>query len=205
MIGFRTSAGSYYVCGSQPYRRGMGCGPGVYVPQEGIETEVAGGVGNLLGICANPKGFLTEVNTELRRIWEEQTGHDPHAAARVGAIDAKIENIRRAIEDGLSDAAWANGRLKALLQERESLLGKAVVVGESPQIDIHAASEYRRRTEKVLKQGGAAEQKRLLRTWVSEVKLAPEQQQVEVTYRIPEPIMNGVVAGGGFEPPTSGL
>jgi len=72
------------------------------------------------------------------------------------------------------------------------------VVGESPQIDIRAASEYRRRTEKVLKQGGVAEQKRLLRTWVSEVTLAPEQQQVEMTYRIPEPIMNGLVAGAGF-------
>jgi len=74
------------------------------------------------------------------------------------------------------------------------------VVGESPQIDIRAASEYRRRTEKVLKQGGVAEQKRLLRTWVSEVTLAPEQQQVEMTYRIPEPIMNGLVAGAGFGP-----
>ena len=205
MIGFRTSAGSYYVCGSQPYRRGMGCGPGVYVPQEGIEAEVAEGMRDLLGICANPKGFLIEVNAELRRIWEEQTGHDPHAAARVQTIDGKIENIRRAIEDGLSDAAWANTRLKALLQDRTDLLAKTVVVGESPQIDIQAASEYRRHTEKVLKQGGAAEQKRLLRTWVSEVKLAPEQQQVEMTYRIPEPIMNGVVAGAGFEPATSGL
>ena len=197
MIGFRTSAGSYYVCGSQPYRRGMGCGAGVYVPQDGIEADVAEGMRCLLGICANPKGFLTEVNAELRRIWEEQSGHDPRAAARVHAIDAKTENIRRAIEDGLSDAAWANARLKALLQEREALLAKAVVVGESPQIDIQAASRYRRRTEKVLSEGRVVDQKRLLRTWVSEVKLAPEQQQVEMTYRIPEPIMNGVVAGAG--------
>ena len=205
MIGFRTSAGSYYVCGSQPYRRGMGCGPGVYVPQDGVEAEVAEGVSNLLGICANPKGFLNEVNAELRRMWEEQSGHDPHAAARVQAIDAKIENIRRAIEDGLSDAAWANTRLNALVQERESLLGKSVVTGEPPRIDVQTASEYRRHTEKVLSQGQPAERKRLLRTWVSEVKLAPEQQQVEMTYRIPEPIMNGVVAGAGFEPATSGL
>ena len=205
MIGFRTSEGTYYVCGSQPYRRGMGCGPGVYVPQEGIETDVAEGVRDLLGICAGPKGFLTEVNAELRRIWEQQTGHDPRAASRVEAIDGKIENIRRAIEDGLSDAAWANRRLKALLQERESLLDKAVVGGEAPQIDLRAASEYRRRMEKTLRQGEMVERKRLLRTWVSEIKLAPEQQQVEMTFRIPEPIMNGVVAGAGFEPATSGL
>ncbi|MFB3881108.1 MAG: hypothetical protein ACE149_07585 [Armatimonadota bacterium] len=46
----------------------------------------------------------------------------------------------------------------------------------------------------------AAEQKRLLRTWVSEVRLAPEQQQIEITCRIPEPIMNGMVAEAGFVP-----
>jgi len=152
-------------------------------------------VRRLLGFCANPNGVLTEVNAELRRIWEEETGHDPYAGARVEAIDGKIANIRRAIEDGLSDAAWANTRLKALLHERESLVGTAVAVGEPPQIDIRAASEYRRRTEKTLKHGEMVERKRLLRTWVSEVKLPPEQQQVEVTYRIPEPVMNGMVAG----------
>ena len=27
MIGFHTGSGYYYVCGSQPYRKGMGCGP----------------------------------------------------------------------------------------------------------------------------------------------------------------------------------
>jgi hypothetical protein len=30
------------------------------------------------------------------------------------------------------------------------------------------------------------------------MKLAPERQQVEMTYRIPEPTMNGVVAGAGL-------
>jgi hypothetical protein len=29
MIGFHTDGRFYYVCGSQPYRSGMGCGPGV--------------------------------------------------------------------------------------------------------------------------------------------------------------------------------
>jgi hypothetical protein len=46
--------------------------------------------------------------------------------------------------------------------------------------------------------GEPAERKRLLRTWVQEVKLAPERLEVEITYQIPEPVMNGVVAGAGF-------
>jgi len=49
-----------------------------------------------------------------------------------------------------------------------------------------------------LAQGEPGERKRLLRTWVQEMKLAPDRLEVEITYRIPEPIMNGVVAGAGF-------
>jgi hypothetical protein len=29
--------------------------------------------------------------------------------------------------------------------------------------------------------------------------------QAEITYRLPEPILKTNLAGGGFEPPTSGL
>ena len=51
----------------------------------------------------------------------------------------------------------------------------------------------------------AQEKKQLLRTWVAEIELAPEKLEVEITYRLPEPIMNTKVAGAGFEPATSGL
>ena len=43
------------------------------------------------------------------------------------------------------------------------------------------------------------EQKQIIRTWMSEMKLAPERLEVEMTYRIPEPVMHSVVAGAGFE------
>ena len=54
MTGFKTSSEFYYVCGSQPYRKGMGCGPGVYVPQAQVEAEVLEGLKGLLGVCTDP-------------------------------------------------------------------------------------------------------------------------------------------------------
>jgi hypothetical protein len=53
-----------------------------------------------------------------------------------------------------------------------------------------------RQTEKVLSRGDACERKRLMRAWVQEMKLAPERLEVEITYRIPEPIMNRLGSGG---------
>jgi hypothetical protein len=54
---------------------------------------------------------------------------------------------------------------------------------------------YRRDAEKVFQHGEPAERKRLLRNWVQEVRLKPDILEVSISYRIPEPVMNGVVAG----------
>jgi hypothetical protein len=205
MIGFRNETNCYYVCGSQPYRKGLGCGAGVYVPQKQIESEVLGGLRDVVGVCADVKGFTRRVNNELRQLWEASDGLRPDAGDRIAAIDRKIENIRRAVEEGLNDANWANTRLQELLTERKALLAAVAGSGKAPQIDAETAMEYRRQTEKLFRQGEPGERKRLLRSWVQEVKLMPEALEVSISYRLPESVMNGLVAGGGFEPPTFGL
>ncbi len=59
--------------------------------------------------------------------------------------------------------------------------------------------------DETIEYGDKEVQKRLVRLAVKEMKLAPDDLHVETTYKLPEPIMNTMVAGGGFEPPTSGL
>ncbi|HEY6289982.1 MAG TPA: recombinase family protein [Terriglobia bacterium] len=206
MIGFRTSSGEYYICGSQPYRKGKGCGPGVYVPRRAVEAEVCRGLSELLSLCANPDGFTRQVNTELRHIWEESTGFADRAKAHteIERIEAKIGNIRRAVEDGLADASWTNARLRELMAERERL-AVSLDVSEPPQLDSKTVMAYRRQTEKVMESGQPAERKRLMRAWVQDVKLEPENLEVKISYRLPEGVMKSVVAGAGFEPATFGL
>jgi len=64
---------------------------------------------------------------------------------------------------------------------------------------------YRRETEKVIASRHPAERKRLIRTWVNEVRLEPQTLEVKISYRLPEAVMKGLVAGAGFEPATFGL
>ncbi len=205
MTGFRTESGYYYVCGSQPYRKGMGCGPGVYVPQAQVEAEVISGLKGLVDVCVDPKRFTRKVNEELRRMWEASAAVDPHADQKIQAIDTKIGNIRRAVEEGLEDANWANVRLRELHAERKALAAAVTAVGQPPRIDAEAVLRYGRQTEKLFSQGEPAERKRLLRTWVREITLVPEELEVKINYRVPESVMNGMVAGVGFEPTTFGL
>ncbi len=64
---------------------------------------------------------------------------------------------------------------------------------------------YREQVGRLFAHGKPVEKKQLLRKCVEEMKLAPERSEVEITYRIPEPVMNSMVAGAGFEPATFGL
>jgi hypothetical protein len=74
----------------------------------------------VLDLCADPRGFTAKVNRELRRLWEQSIGFRPNAAPLISAIDQKIAHIRQAVEEGLNDAMWANGRLSELARERAS-------------------------------------------------------------------------------------
>ena len=62
-----------------------------------------------------------------------------------------------------------------------------------------------RQTEKLFTQGNPAERKRLPRTWVQGIMLVPKELEEKNNDRLPKSVVNGVVAGEGFEPSTFGL
>ena len=109
------------------------------------------------------------------------------------------------MEDGLADTAWANERLQALATERDRLAEAAIPPADPPQIDAESALACRCNAEKLFAHGEPAEKRQLLRAWVDQIKLAPETLEVEINYKIPEPVVDSMGAGGGFEPPTFGL
>ncbi|HUV04753.1 MAG TPA: zinc ribbon domain-containing protein [Armatimonadota bacterium] len=196
MMGYRRSGeGTYYICGSQPYRKGMGCGPGVYVPQQGLEQEVIAGLRELVGICADPNGFTRQVNEELRRLWEESVGYNPTDGEQLERIEAKLANIRRAIEDGLADTTWANSRLRELSAERDGLILASQALGRPPQIDRDTAMAYRAQADKIMGTGTYAEKKQLIRSCVDRITIAPDTLEVEIQYKVPEAI--GALSGSG--------
>lgn len=196
LLGMRKTANaSYYICGSQPHRRGLGCGQSVYVPQREIESEVVAGLKQLVGVCADATGFARKVNAELRRLWQDSTGCDPTIPRQLRDVDAKIANIRKAVENGLPDEEWGFTRLRELMAEREELAKRALVTGEAPQIDVEAALAYRTQMDKVLSLGTNSEKKRLIRSCVDQITLAPDTLEVEIAYKVPEAI--GAYSGSG--------
>jgi hypothetical protein len=206
MTGLKGTSGTHYVCGSLPYRRGKGCGKGVYVPVKLIENEAIRGLREMVSDCTDPKGFARLVNEELKRIWEQQNGPDLEAKRKLESVEKKIANVRQAIEDGINDAEWANSRLTELTAERQRLqvqiqprLQVQIQDSTPPKVNVEQAMVYRKDVEKLFAVEGATEEKKkLLRIWMQDIKLAPESLEITLTYRLPEPVMNRLVAGAHF-------
>jgi len=89
----------------------------------------------------------------------------------------------------------ANERLAELNGEREKLVSASEIPGGSPQIDAGTAMTYRRGSPKLLKHATPVEKRELIRPWVEEIRLTPEQVEVAITFRVPEPVVNRLVAG----------
>jgi len=180
----------YYVCGSQPYRSGLGCGEGVYVPQLLLESEVIKDIEEIIAKLADPKQFTKKVNEELRRMWEQHSGYDPEAEKHINGIDRKIKHIRQQLEDGLDDTVYFNGRLKELTAEREGLEASLTACDKPMQVDAAKVMAYRTDLDNILKQSELAERKEYVQAWVDHITLDPDAREVFIQYRIPNELTN---------------
>ncbi|MFH1513860.1 MAG: recombinase family protein [bacterium] len=190
MCGFKQGGHRYYVCGSQPNRKGFGCGKGVYIPTKLVESEVIEGLKDIFDRFTDTDRLIDKVNKEIQQIWKSTSGYDPKAARKIKEIDKKISNIRKALEDGLNDAAWANQRLSSLTQEREELTRIPAVASEPPFVDNTTISNYLTSMEQVIEQNDPEIQKRLVRKMVHGITFEPEKREVEITYQAPQLFMH---------------
>jgi hypothetical protein len=193
LIGNKTSSGCYYVCGSEPYRGGKGCGPGVYVPKQLVEDEVITGIQELVSKFSDPVGFTRKVNRALKKIWRENSGHDPTAEKRIRDVDVKIANIRQRIEDGYNDVQWANARLAELNKEKADLQKRLIPKSKPIQIEVDTAMKYRKDLDLTLSTASPEERKIYVQKWLGGISLNPDSREVLITFKVPDFIVNDVL------------
>ncbi|HEX9743955.1 MAG TPA: recombinase family protein [bacterium] len=195
LMGHKNGSGAYYVCGSEPYRKGKGCGKGVYIPQLLLESEVIDGVKSILGKFADPDGFTRKVNAALKKIWKENSGHNPNAEKEVNEIDKKIDHIRISVESGLDDIQWANSRLAELRSEKSKLSRTLTVQSKPPHVDSKTAMAHRSDLDNTLKKATLEERKLYLQKWLESITLFPDSREVLIAFKVPDSVMNSELTG----------
>ena len=225
MVGFtstngRGRKGFYYVCGSAQYRRGLGCGPGVFVDKQVIEEAVLQGALDRFGEWSDPERFARLVNQAIGKMAKDTRKVDAEAQRRLAEVDENIANLRQALESGLEDIEWANARLRQLKAERAELAARnvpSVPPPAVPVLDTETVRAYQGRLNGLRQYATNRELRELVRTFVADISLAPatdlpEKQsepaahEITINFRaLPAQFVKGMGAGAGFEPATFGL
>lgn len=191
MVGYVKAKGQqYYLCGSRLYRRGLGCGHGVYVPKDEIEQEVIVGITDLIGKFQSTDGFTRKVNRELSRLWEDKTGVNRNVEKELKGIETKIENLYKAIEGGLAFDSPTKERLSKLNTRKVEIERMTVVSTKAPYIDFKAVSNFCQRFDKVFGSSVFEDRKKMVRECVDRITLAPDECEVEIHYKVPPQVVN---------------
>ncbi len=211
--------GDYYVCGSAQYRRSLGCGPGVFVDKQLIEDTIMESVASRFDEWSDPARFAKLVNDAVSDLAQRDTTGAAENARRIEEIEAKIGNVRQAIEGGLSDVQWANTRLRDLALERDEFLSKSSPVGDvlgSIRLDQKSILAFRERFSTLVEGAPNQERRDLVRCFVDGMEIRPsakeDKQNEPAAHEIvidfktmPTQFVKGLGAGVGFEPTTFGL
>jgi site-specific DNA recombinase len=211
MTGHTNRGRDGYICGAAKYRRGLGCGPRVFVEKELIEEAVWDTVQAWVdrAVADRCEELAGRVNRRLATEWKSAGGADAAAVRRrVERVESKMQNIRQAVEDGLGDAGWANARLAELSRERAELaakLGDAPVSAQQPQLDGSEVARYLTDVRRLLSHADDRERRMIARRLVEEVTLDPDERRIEVKVKLPANAVQRVEAAAGVEPANGGF
>jgi NAD(P)-dependent dehydrogenase (short-subunit alcohol dehydrogenase family) len=194
----------------------------LYVRQAAIEGAVIEEVGRRFREWSDLKHLTVLVNEELRAAQARLSAEAADLEQDLERVRAQIENVRRAVKDGLDDIAWANAELRKLKLEEEALLRRqqqAGVTAAAQQLTPAQVEAYRREFATILGHGTNEEKRLVLRAFVRKIEVNPATGDIVIWLyqRPPGPAKGdapsglkgrsniGLVAGAGFEPATSGL
>ncbi|HEX9746467.1 MAG TPA: hypothetical protein VGB30_13680 [bacterium] len=184
IVGHYSHSQRYYVCGSEPNRAGKGCGSAIYAPVEYVEERVVSDIQGIINQLVDREGFTKMVNAELRQMWETESGYNPDAEKHIKALDTKIQNVYKALEDGFQDAAWANSRLKELHAERDKLSASQTKQTKPLQVDAERAMRFRQYLYRVLSDDNLAERKKYVQNFIDSASLNPETRKLHIRYSV---------------------
>lgn len=152
-------------------------------------------------MSAHSRPVRDEASTSRQSARTSQVGFRCHDVQKILATGSMgFEQSHPGDADRLIVYACPDGDEVAPYTRGTARLAEAAkVTGEPPRINVETALAYRQDVEKCPGRGKPADRKRIVRSWVEEIKLAPDRLEVDITYKLPEPVMNGVGAGGQRE------
>ncbi len=211
MAGHDDRKRSGYLCGAAKYRRGLGCGSSVFIEKQLIEDTVWHTVDAFWELLLSDEGerLVGKANEGFKSAWERCGGKAAvQAQASLRRIDQKIENLRGALEEGVSDVAWVNQRLRELSLEREATLkavGQTTCPPNPPKVNLPTFRKYLRDMRRLLPHATNQEKKALARDFMHNLEFDPVKREVDISVKLPADTLQHMEAAAGVEPACKGF
>jgi DNA invertase Pin-like site-specific DNA recombinase len=207
--GYRTR---YYICSCHHRGDHELCPKRYKVPAILLEDHIIGLIKDDLGRLRDGDKLHQYIAEEMRRIRGSQCNAREQLQRRLAELDQAVAKLRdhlKALDPVTAAGLGMYDEARALMEERVTV-GKDL--GELPPAlpSLPAAAELRRNADRAFDEldkvlaGGTIEQRReLIGLYVQKIKADPDTNSVQIS--LFPALFSRVVAGGGFEPPTSGL
>lgn len=209
----------YYVCGGYAMKGRTVC-KRYLLPKELVEGPILAAFNRRIKTLTRVENIRKQVEALLT---EQGSPRDQEETfnRRIKEIEAQCRHWEAAVGKGL-DLDQGVAKLNELTREKKALEADLALARKRKSVDVSVEALSREilanleRLDQVLEAGSVAEVKAILRAYIGRIEVDPEKNKARVGFlRMPARalVSEGVqsrtrismVAGGGFEPPTSGL
>lgn len=201
-IGQTRHGDRFYVCGSQIYRHGAGCGASWYVRCEEADRAVFDVIEKCLG--ADRRLMRTIVNGYNKQIDDFQDfdrAKQESRQAEIARLEGEVENLMKSVAEGL-DPASVRTAINERAEQLDRLKAIATSVAIPPKITPKEIDVLANEVRQIAESGDTNRKRSAVRRFIAAIEADPERHSFRVLVHSPSTFcVHSVVAPGGVEPP----
>lgn len=207
--GYRTR---YYICSAHHAGHHDRCADRYKVPAEPVEQHILDLIRTDLEQLRTDDHLHEYVAAELRRAAGGRTDARDQLQRRQAELDQQMAKLRDhllALDPETAKSLGLYDQAKLVAEQRQDVEAQlAEVAGTLPELPDVAELKARAAAafddlEGILARGTLEEKRELIALYVQKIKAEPDHHQVQIS--LYPALFSRKIAGGGFEPPTSGL
>ncbi|MFA9477750.1 recombinase family protein [Phycisphaerales bacterium AB-hyl4] len=207
--GYRTR---YYVCATHHAGHHDRCPKRHKIPADKVEGHILGLIREDVGRIRHDHKLHEYIADELRRVSGGNEDAREQLKRRQDDLGRQIDKVREHLLAMDAESAKVMGLYEkaAELTEQQKQVEQALAklgdelptLPEVAELQARAVAAFDE-LEKVLESGTLEEKRELIAAYVQKIKAEPDHHQVQIS--LYPALFSRKIAGGGFEPPTSGL
>lgn len=201
VIGYRSSSRHWkkYICGPSRYKGNAGCQYHFTVDQKWLENTIVHEIENRYTLPERIDQIIKEVQDDIKTGYKEYNSALKDLTKQKSSLEQQVQRLLDAVKSGFNPALIAKEAND--LQEQINLLdAKIKHLKNNPpsqlSIDEKEIRKFFTSFITSFNEATITERKKLIRTFIRELILDPEKQEVRVSF-YPDHLVHSIGVGGG--------